>query len=296
MSQSTSAFEPISRFAWIVTLLVAGGSPALSPLLAAQSSDRPGSSPPFLDRIPDVAADTAMGPPGWVRPLASAVVPGSGQFLAGAPRGAIYLVVEAFLITKYVNSRSEAHREQDQYLDLAFEVARDAFTPSIRDTAFGYFEQMTKFVDSGPFDADPGPGFAPPVDEESFNGNVWKLARQTFFEDPESPPDPSSAEYQRAVQFYQGRAVGPNFTWSWRNTRLEHDEFRQAIRRSDDAFQRSTGQLGLVLANHLLSAMDAFISERLSAGGRRAQLRTVFTQRAEALGGATLSWRVIVAF
>lgn len=276
--------------------MLAAGTPSLSPLDAAQSRDRPANSPPFLDRIPDVASDPAMGPPGWVRPLASAVVPGSGQLLAGAHRGAIYLVVEAFLITKYVNSRSEAHREQDRYRDLAFEVARNAFTPSIRDTAFGYFEQMTKFVESGPFDADLGPGFAPPVNEESFNGNVWKLARQTFFEDPGSPPDPSSTEYQRAVQFYQSRAIGPNFTWSWRNARLEQDAFRQAIRRSDDAFQRSTVQLGLVLANHLVSAIDAFISERLSAGGRRAQLRTVFTQRADALGGATLSWTVTVAF
>jgi hypothetical protein len=246
--------------------------------------------------IPSYSDEEAARRAGWIAPLASSVVPGSGQLISGAPRGAIYLVAEIFLISMYANSRGEANREQDRYIDLAFEVARSAFAPSQRDTAFEYFEQMSEFVESGPFDTDPGPGFAPPTDERTFNGSQWRLARETFFVDPDSPPDPSSPEYQQAIEFYRSRAIGPNFTWSWLNAPLEHDAFKQAIRESDDAFQRSTVQLGLVLANHLLSTVDALISERLSAGGRRMQLRTLLMQRAGALGGPEVRWTVSIEF
>jgi hypothetical protein len=155
MSRSISASGPIFSIARALSLLVAGAA-AVSAPLTAQTPTRSRDDPAALfTRIPSLSADDADHRPGWIRPLASAVVPGSGQLMSGAPRGAIYLVAEVFLITKYANSRSEAHREQDRYLDLAFEVARSAFAPSQRDTAFEYFEQMTKFVESGPFDVDP---------------------------------------------------------------------------------------------------------------------------------------------
>ncbi len=296
MSRSISASGPIFSIARALSLLVAGAA-AVSAPLTAQTPTRSRDDPAALfTRIPSLSADDADHRPGWIGPLASAVVPGSGQLMSGAPRGAIYLVAEVFLITKYANSRSEAHREQDRYLDLAFEVARSAFAPSQRDTAFEYFEQMTKFVESGPFDVDPGPGFAPPTDEQTFNGTQWRLARETFFGDPDSPPDPSSPEYQQAIQFYRSRAIGPDYRWSWRDNPLEYDTFRQAIRKSDDAFQRSTVQIGLVLANHLISTIDAFISERLSASGHRTHLKTVLTQKAGPLGGPSVTWTVNVEF
>ncbi|MFQ6047053.1 MAG: hypothetical protein ACE5PT_11990 [Gemmatimonadales bacterium] len=200
--------------------------------------------------------------------------------LTGRERGAIYLVVEAFLVTRYVALRREAHRERDHFLELSFSVARRAFDPATRDTAFQYFEQMEKFIESGPFDLDPGPGFLPATDERTFNGSVWALARQTFFANPDSTPPEDSPEYQRAVEFYRQRAVGPSYQWSWRNAGLEQDLFRQSIRRSDEAFRRATQQLGLLLANHLLSAIDAFISYRLTLNGRPVQL-----------GAALLNWK-----
>ena len=47
------------------------------------------------------------------------------------------------------------------------------------------------------------------------------------------------------------------------------------IRRSDNAFRRAQNQVGLLLANHVLSAVDALISARMSAAaGRAAEMRT----------------------
>jgi hypothetical protein len=117
----------------------------------------------------------------------------------------------------------------------------------------------------------------PEPDPGTYNGSVWLLARRTFWENPAVPPNPTSPEYQRALQFYQARAVGPGYLWSWRGASLEHDVFRQAIRRSDSAFRRAQSQIGLLLANHVISAVDALISSRLRAATKRpASLRTTW--------------------
>ena len=205
---------------------------------------------------------------GWVRPLASAVLPGSGQLIAGKDRGALYLVTEVFLGARFLAKQREGQRQADEFRSLALLVARRKFAPAARDTSFGYFEEMASFIESGDFDTDPGPAFVPPRNEFSFNGHIWRLARETFFQKPDSFPNPDAEEYQRALEFYRNRAVGPNFLWSWRGAALEHDLFRQSIRASDRAFQAATQHLGAMLANHLLSAVDAFVSQRLAQNGR----------------------------
>lgn len=210
----------------------------------------------------------------WYRPLASLVVPGSGQFLAGQDRGVLYVAAEALFLSRFFSDRGEALREGDRFRELAFTIARGSYVPASRDTTFEYFEQMGKYIESGPFDMDSGPALVPPTDERTFNGAIWALARRTFLPDTATAPDPESEEYLRALEFYRERAIGPNFQWSWRNAGLEQDLYRQAIRRSDEAFRRATTQLGLVLANHLLSAIDAFISLRLSSNAHPIQVST----------------------
>jgi hypothetical protein len=127
---------------------------------------------------------------------------------------------------------------------------------------------MGKYIESGPFDTDPGPDLVPPSDELTFNGKLWRLARETYFQQPDSAPDPGSPEYTRALDFYRRRAVGPNFRWSWRSAAIEQDLFRQTIRSSDEAYRRAREQLGLLMANHLLSAIDALISSRIAGRNR----------------------------
>jgi len=211
----------------------------------------------------------------FVRPLASLLLPGTGQLLAHQDRGAVYLAAEVYLVSRFLQLDREATMEARRFQNLAFDVARRSFGPIRRDTIFEYYEQMERFAESGRYDADPGAAFAPESDPRTYNGAVWLLARRTYWEDPAVPPDPTSLQYWRAVQFYQARAVGPNFQWSWRDHSLEHEVFRDFIRRSDDAFRRAQNQVGLLLANHVLSTVDALISARLSAAaGRAAQMQT----------------------
>jgi len=229
---------------------------------------------------------------GWWRPVASAIIPGSGQLIAGQDRGAVYLAVEAVLLVQLFSARSEATRERDRYKGLAFDVARAQFAPARRDTVFEYFEQLERFVESGAFDTDPGPALVPPTDESTYNGNVWKLARETFLPDPGNL-DTTSHEYQRALEFYRGRAVGPNFQWSWRDAGLEQDLYSRSIKRSDDAFRSSTQYLGLLLVNHLLSAIDAFVSYRL--GQTVVQVQVESSLRLIPGGGGAVETQVALA-
>ena len=242
-----------------------------------------------------VAASDTTQPaqrPSWIPPVSSLILPGSGQLMLGQERGAIYLVLEALFITQALSSSSEGSSESDRYRELAFTVARAPFEPAVRDTAFEYYEKLTDFIESGPYDTDPGPELVPPTDERTFNGAQWALARETFFPDPDNPPPTDSPEYQAALRFYQQRAVGPNFLWTWRNAALEQDLYSQTIRRSDEAFRRATTWLGLLLANHLVSAVDAFITTRLSGNGSRVHLESALEGTA---GARSPAWRVGLA-
>ena len=210
-----------------------------------------------------------------VRPLASLIIPGMGQLMAHQDRGAVYIAAEVYLLSRYLQLDHEAIVEARRFQSLAFDVARQSFVPLRRDTIFEYYEQMERFAESGRYDADTGPAFIPESDPATYNGSVWLLARRTFWADPNIPPDPTSLQYWKALQFYQARAVGPNFLWSWRNHSLEHEVFKDYISRSDNAFRRAQNQVGLLLANHVLSAVDALISARMSAAaGRAAEMRT----------------------
>ena len=210
----------------------------------------------------------------WIVPVSSALIPGSGQLLSGHERGVLYLAAEAFLMLRFWSLRAEGRRQRDAFRDLAFSVARAPFRPARQDTVFEYFEAMESYLESGPFSTSPGVEIVPPTDESTFNGRIWLLARRTFFRDPNAQPDTSSDEYHRALNFYSARAIGANFQWSWRDAGLERNLFSQSIRRSDDAFRLATQYLGLVLVNHLVSAIDGFVSQRL---GNQASLNSTIS-------------------
>jgi hypothetical protein len=231
--------------------------------------------------------DSAHSARSWIAPVASALIPGAGQLLRGEDRGAVYFIAEAFLAQRFVSLWTDARHEEERYHEIALKVARAPFGPHARDTVFEYFEQMGKFAASGPFDTDPGPSLIPPTDEATYNGAIWALARRTYFTGNQSPPD-TSLTYQSALAFYRRRAIGPNYQWSWQSAGLEQELFRQTIQQGDEKFRRATQQLGFLLANHFLSAVDAFVSQRLSRSGRRIELDHRFSlsgrSRTAALG------------
>ncbi len=245
---------------------LAAGTLAAAPVAQAQEARHP-----LVHREDRFAAAPASRPE-WLPTLASALIPGSGQILRHQDRGAVYLVAEAFLLERFVSLWRQARQDERRYRDLAFHVARAAFSPVQTDTVFEYFEQMGVFVESGPYDTDAGPALAPPTDETTYNGRTWALARRTFFPNTTVPPDTASFEYRAALDFYRRRAVGPNFQWSWRTAALEQDLYRQSIASGDDRFRRASEQLGFLLANHFLSVVDAYVSERLSRKGTPIEL------------------------
>jgi hypothetical protein len=244
-------------------------------------------------RAPAQRIDTTAQPapsPLLVRPLASLLLPGTGQLLGGHDRGAVYLAFEVYLVSRFRQLDREAGREAARFQALAYDVARRPFSSVRRDTVFEYYEQMERFVESGRYDLDPGQALVPEPDARTYNGSVWLLARETFWEDPDTPPA-DTAEYQRAVDFYQDHAVGPDFQWSWDEHSLEHQVFRESIRRSDTDFRRAQSQLGLLLANHVVSAVDALISSRLAiAAGRPAELHTFVGPRRTASISLSISF------
>ncbi|HEV8305205.1 MAG TPA: hypothetical protein VGQ25_09610 [Gemmatimonadales bacterium] len=252
---------------------LAGGVAALVVATAAPAQRLPADSgphsPPSLPAPPRPASVI-------VRPLASLLVPGTGQLMGRQDRGAVYLAAELYLLSAFLRVDHEARRDAERFEALAYDVARRPFSPTRRDTVFEYYEQMERFAESGRYDTDPGSDFAPESDLRTYNGSVWLLARRTLWPNPDVPPGPEL--YWRAVEFYKARAVAPGFQWSWRDHPLEHMVFRETIRKSDDGFRRAQAQVGLLLANHVASAVDALISSRLAAAaGRPAEIRTTLT-------------------
>lgn len=212
----------------------------------------------------------------WVRPLASLVLPGTGQALSGQDRAAVYGAVEIYVLSRYIQLQHDANVNAELYHELAFAVAQRGFASVRRDTIFEYYETMEKFTASGRFNTGAGPGLNPETDPTTYNGSVWLLARRTYWADPNVPPPPNSPQYQAALSFYVQHAVGPAYQWTWQSASLQQQTFRDLIRTSDNGYRNAQGALGLLLANHVVSALDALISNRLTtAAHRTTSLHTV---------------------
>ena len=239
-------------------------------LRALEPDTPPAASPPqsFQSQIPG---------PGRAF-LYSALLPGLGQRVMGQDRWILYLAGEAWAWIQFFERRREGRALQREYRELAWLVARRVSSGRRVDGDFEYYEAMTQFRSSGAYDADPGvTGVQPEQDPETFNGSIWTLARQIFFlDDPEQPVTEDSDQYEDALRYYRSRAYTQNFAWSWGSSPLQQDEFTALIRASDENLRRSTTMVGVILANHLLSAVDALVSGRLGQverSGPRVQLQ-----------------------
>lgn len=203
--------------------------------------------------------------PEWSGPSTSATLrslalPGWGQWVLGQRRGAAYAAAEAALWVVWADRRARAGDLRRGYRDLAWTTARGG-TGDRRDGPWSYYETLTKWKRSGAFDRDPSaPGIQPEEDPATFNGSVWSLARAIHLGGGGGGPgDPRHAA---AVAWYGERAYGPDFLWDWTGRDQALAEYRDLIDGSDRRFRQATTALGAVLANHLFSAADAFLSSR----------------------------------
>ena len=246
----------------------AGAEPLLQ-LLLTRTSCPFVASPQVTDEPPVLSPGRAF--------LYSALLPGLGQRKLGKGRWLAYVAVEGAAWIAWGNARWSATNTRGEYQDLAWDVARSFNGPRI-DGDFSYYETMEKFLTSGVFDTDPGaPGIQPEMDLSTFNGQAWSLATEIHFP-PGLNPLPGDPEYDAALADYQSRAYDERFEWSWAGQSAAWAEYMDLIDSSDGSFRRASQFLGVVIANHLLSGVDAFVTSRIQRSGRtqtEVQMRVV---------------------
>jgi hypothetical protein len=222
----------------------------------------------LFDRVQDEGEPLRPG----TSMMASAVLPGTGQFLQGNDRWLPYLAIELWGWISFLNRRADAHDLAADYRDLAWSVARRVSIGSRRDTIFEYYEEMTHYPSSGTFDSDPETaGIQPEFDVRTFNGDLWALSRGLFWGGQNYAA--GTGLYEQALDYYMDRAIPPTFTWAWGDSFLEQQSFRELIRRSDEAYRTSTQFLGLILANHVVSAVDALVIGRVRTARGESRFR-----------------------
>ena len=186
---------------------------------------------------------------------------------------AVELVGWAFLWER----RRTGHDFRTRYRDLAWFVARRGTLGERMDGDFEYYEALVKYRASGAFDEDPYVGgVQPETDTTTFNGALWSLAREIYLvPGPRGTPGPGSSEYDQAMEYYASRSIGPEFQWDWNGDEVSRAEYDRLIQRSDAALRRVTTVVGVILANHLVAAFDAFITARLRTVDSAARFRLV---------------------
>jgi hypothetical protein len=208
-----------------------------------------------------LAVELPSLPGGGTAFLASAIVPGGGQYLLGQDRWVAYGAVEVWSWVSWLQQRNSGRTLAERYRDLAWQVARRISTGERRDTVFEYYEALAYYAASGAFDLEPGsPGVQPEVERGTFNGELWALARALHGGESAVPGTPGHA---RALEYYMARAIPPGYAWVWGASNLEQQVFVDLIAESDAAFRSASRYLGLILANHLASAVDALVTARL---------------------------------
>ncbi|MDA0330115.1 MAG: hypothetical protein O2958_14060 [Gemmatimonadetes bacterium] len=254
-----------------IVAIVAGTSIGLAMSMAQADAQRlietpRGGDPPIAwswDPARGSAGGQSMGSrhgPGAATAL-SAILPGAGQHVLGQRRKWAYLALETLGWVLYFDRRSAGADFRDQYRDFAWNEARTQVGPRM-DGRFGYYETLSKWTRSGAFDADPSTeGIQPEPDVLSFNGSVWDLATRLFVTGGPTVPE-SDPQYQRALGYYQREAYGSDFLWDWTGTGGAQDAFGSLIRLSDDRFREATNVVGALIANHIVSAVDAYLSAR----------------------------------
>jgi hypothetical protein len=211
---------------------------------------------------PDGPQTTLSPPPSAVAPpLLSLVLPGAGQHVLGQNRKWLYLALEAAGWALWVERRAAAHDYRDRYREYAWERGRLQSGPRV-DGDFEYYERLTQWMRSGAFDVDPAsPGVQPEMDPTTYNGSIWSLASQIHLP-PGPPPPETDPAYQSALAYYESRAYGTSLLWDWSAGSGSQQELARLIEASDHRFGQATTMLGAVIANHLVSAVDAHMSAR----------------------------------
>ena len=220
---------------------------------------------PLRDGVRRNGAPDGEGPGAARTFVTSLVVPGGGQWLQGQSRAYLYLGLELVGWGAFVQGRLDGSDLRDRYRDLAWNVARGGDGDPAGEGDFRYYEALADYPSSGAWDLDPArEGLQPETDPETFNGTVWSLARE-IYSLAENDGEGDSEARRRALEYYRRNGYPPEMSWSWIGHPDAAERYRRLIEESDDAFRRATIVLGMIAANHVLSAVDGFLSARIAA-------------------------------
>ncbi len=218
--------------------------------------------------------------------LRSLLVPGWGQLATGHRRGWAYLAGEAVAWTLHVRWHSKGLDARGAFQDLAWSAASTPGGGARPDPGWAWFETVSHWTRSGAWDLSPADGVQPESDASTYNGMIWQRARDLYLGgDPDAGP--GSAGYGDALHYYEERAYGPELLWDWNGREGDLERYRSLIDESDSRLRRATHALGAVLANHVLSGVDAFVSARSGA--------EVHSRIAPVATGAGTAWTWSVA-
>ena len=197
--------------------------------------------------------------------LSSLLLPGLAQYRQGQRRWIAYAGIEVLFAALYLDARTDTRDLRNAYRDFAWTMARFGISAQPRrDGDFEYYERLSKWAASGAWDADPlRDGLQPEPDPATYNGSVWALAGEIYNLDASNPE--RSPGYARALEYYRLRGYGPSLLWQWDANSGDRDEFRAMVTDTDRRARDARLALWVVTANHLLSAIDGFITARLAA-------------------------------
>jgi hypothetical protein len=237
-------------------------------------------------RVPAPSAPQAPVGVDLTPPLVSLVVPGGGQQLLGQDRKWAYLALEAAGWVFFIERRRAGGDYRNRYRDFAWQNGRIQSASRV-DGDFEYYERLAHWRQSGAFDRDPtAPGVQPELDDTTFNGSVWSLATRIFLGGSATVPE-SDPAYQSALAYYGARAYPADLRWDWSGAPDAQSEYASLLDASDSRFRQATTVLGVIIANHVLSAADAYLSAR---GRTPAPRMRIMPDLAAAEG-----WRVVLS-
>ena len=198
-------------------------------------------------------------PPSAADALWSLAVPGLGQHRQGRATKWIFLAVEVAAWSVYLERRADGGDLRDDYRDFAWEHARLQAGARV-DGDFEYYETLSKWEQSGAFDRDTdATGIQPQEGSETYNGMIWARAQGIFLGGGGQPGDPGFAQ---ALEYYQQRAYGAGFLWNWSPDPDGRAQLGELISESDSRFRQATTAMGIVIANHVAAAVEAFVEAR----------------------------------
>jgi hypothetical protein len=220
--------------------------------------------------------------------LFSALLPGSGQLYQGQNRGYLYIAAEVASIAGWVVFRNRGRDGKEEYIEFAWINSRENVSSRNIRGDDDYYEHIARYVMSGEFDTDRNYNLNdlftidPWTEDGSWNGEQWRIATINHFE-----PDSmgaytigTRADSLAALQFYAGRAVQEDFYWDWTkdntvpNYRALQNQYLDLRDESNQAFQNATLSLVFLMANHVASVVDAFISAKIELPGGDGDNRT----------------------